>query len=109
MVMTLCQVDNYGPNYFPLDSNAVYDIHITNDGNVDENLTFRFQMEAALTPFTLTVGGESVDVPLVNVGPFGHRSGTTRSRRLAPTPCGCSVETLRTGTRLSRSRMSMGE
>ena len=64
-----------GPNYFPLDSNAVYDIHITNDGNVDENLTFRFQMEAALTPFNLTVGGESVDVPLVNVGPFGAQIG----------------------------------
>ena len=33
-----------GPNYFPLDSNAQYDIHITNDGDAVEDLTFRFQI-----------------------------------------------------------------
>ena len=49
-----------GPNYFPPDPNAVYDIHITNNGDVEEDLTFRFQVEIGLSPFNLTVGDESV-------------------------------------------------
>src|SRR5262245_58463966 len=32
-----------GPNYFPLDPDAVYDILIDNDGDAIEDLTFRFQ------------------------------------------------------------------
>ncbi len=34
-----------GPNYFPLDPSAASDIHITNNGDVEEDLTFRFQVE----------------------------------------------------------------
>ena len=64
-----------GPNYFPPDPYAVYDVHITNDGDVEEDLTFRFQVEIGLTPFNLTVGDESVDIPLVNAGPFGGELG----------------------------------
>ena len=32
-----------GPNYFPLDTDAFYDIHISNDGDAVEDLTFRFK------------------------------------------------------------------
>ena len=31
-----------GPNYFPLDSEALYEIHIDNDGDSVEDLTFQF-------------------------------------------------------------------
>jgi len=31
-----------GPNYFPLDQNALYEIHIDNDGDAVEDLTFQF-------------------------------------------------------------------
>ena len=64
-----------GPNYFPPDPNAFYNVHITNDGDVEEDLTFRFQVEIGLSPFNLTVGDESVDIPLVNAGPFGGELG----------------------------------
>ena len=64
-----------GPNYFPLDSNAQYDIHITNDGDADEDITFRFQVETEFKPIKLPVGDESVDIPLVNAGPFGGELG----------------------------------
>ena len=64
-----------GPNYFSPDPSAVYDVHITNDGDVEEDLTFRFRVEIGLTPFNLTVGDESVDVPVVNVGQFGGSLG----------------------------------
>src|SRR5688572_22001533 len=36
--------DSYGgPNYFTLDPNAVYDIHLDNDGDAREDVTFRFR------------------------------------------------------------------
>ena len=65
-----------GPNYFPLDSNAAYDIHITNNGDVEEDITFRFRINQRPNPraggfITLPVGGADVAIPLVNVGPFG--------------------------------------
>ena len=34
-----------GPNYFKLDPNAVYEIHVTNDGGAVENLTFQFRFQ----------------------------------------------------------------
>lgn len=44
-----------GPNYFPLDSNAVYEIHVDNDGDVVEDLTFQFRFRD-----TLADGGEAL-------------------------------------------------
>src|SRR5215510_15119538 len=36
--------DSYGgPNYFTLDPDAVYDIHVDNDADAQEDLTFRFR------------------------------------------------------------------
>src|SRR3954464_11191857 len=32
-----------GPNFFKLDPNALYEIHISNDGGARENLTFQFR------------------------------------------------------------------
>lgn len=68
-----------GPNYFPLDQDAFYDIHISNDGNPDADITFRFRF-AQISPFaSLQVGEgssvETVPVPLVNIGPFGPPFG----------------------------------
>ncbi|MEO6566599.1 MAG: DUF4331 family protein, partial [Casimicrobiaceae bacterium] len=34
-----------GPNYFKLDPNGVYEIHVTNDGGAVENLTFQFKFQ----------------------------------------------------------------
>jgi hypothetical protein len=60
-----------GPNYFSLDPAAAYDIHITNDGNVGEDITFRFQFMTELRSPNIGVGGQSVDIPVLNTGPFG--------------------------------------
>src|SRR5687768_17986182 len=34
-----------GPNYFALDQRALYEIHIDNDGDAREDLTFQFQFD----------------------------------------------------------------
>ena len=64
-----------GPNYFALDSSALYEIHIDNDGDAREDLTFQFRFTNKLgnnnSGIALNVGGTSqpVAIPLKNVGP----------------------------------------
>jgi len=57
-----------GPNYFKLDPNAVYEIHVSNDGGAAENLTFSFRVQNTLDDNKLTVGGKAVSIPLVQNG-----------------------------------------
>jgi hypothetical protein len=57
-----------GPNYFKLDANALYEIHIVNDGGAVENITFQFQFQNTLDDNQLTVGGKKVSIPLVQNG-----------------------------------------
>src|SRR5882724_11245136 len=37
-----------GPNYFALDSSALYEIHVDNDGDAREDLTFQFRFKNKL-------------------------------------------------------------
>ena len=57
-----------GPNYFQLDSNALYEIHIDNTGNGTEALTFQFRFKNALKSKTLPIGSANVAIPLVQFG-----------------------------------------
>lgn len=57
-----------GPNYFALDPNALYEIHVDNDGDAREDLTFQFRFRNTLKDTQLTVGGKQVSIPLVNSG-----------------------------------------
>jgi hypothetical protein len=61
-----------GPNYFSMDPNALYEIHIDNNGDAKEDLTFQFRFRNALagngTGVNLTIGGKSVNIPLIQAG-----------------------------------------
>lgn len=57
-----------GPNYFSLDPEALYEIHVDNNGDADEDITFRFRFQNNLKDIALNVGGKNVSVPLINVG-----------------------------------------
>src|SRR5262245_64933642 len=57
-----------GPNYFKLDPNAVYEIHVTNGGAAVESLTFQFRFQTTSDDNALNVGGKSVAIPLVQNG-----------------------------------------
>ncbi|MYN20410.1 DUF4331 domain-containing protein [Rugamonas sp. FT107W] len=60
-----------GPNYFAMDPNALYEIHIDNNGDAKEDLTFQFRFNNANKDSKLTVGGKQVSIPLViNGGPI---------------------------------------
>ena len=57
-----------GPNYFQLDSNALYEINIDNNGDAKEDLTFQFRFKNNLKSIPLTIGSASVPIPLVQAG-----------------------------------------
>ncbi|MDF1763643.1 MAG: DUF4331 domain-containing protein [Oleibacter sp.] len=65
--------DGYGgPNYFAMDPNAIYEIHVDNDGDAVEDITFQFDFAQASGDFALEIGtGENakqVKIPLKNYG-----------------------------------------
>lgn len=61
-----------GPNYFRMDPQARYDLHLDNDGDGVEDLTFRFRFVNRLRNLALPVGAPGqekvVPVPLTNIG-----------------------------------------
>ena len=60
-----------GPNYFEMDPDALYEIHIDNNGDAKEDITFQFRFQNANKDAQLTVGGKKVSIPLViNGGPI---------------------------------------
>jgi hypothetical protein len=54
-----------GPNYFAMDPDALYEIHIDNNGDAKEDLTFQFRFKNTNKDTQLTVGGKKVSIPLV--------------------------------------------
>ncbi|MDP9045053.1 MAG: DUF4331 domain-containing protein [Pseudomonadota bacterium] len=64
-----------GPNYFKLDPNALYEIHIDNVGDAHEHLTFQFRFQNSLKGITLPVGGSSVAIPLTQAGQVTDAAG----------------------------------
>jgi hypothetical protein len=57
-----------GPNYFSLDPNALYEIHVDNNGDAAEDLSFQFRFRNSLADIALPVGGKSVSIPLIQAG-----------------------------------------
>ena len=57
-----------GPNYFQMDPNALYEIHLDNTGDAVEDLTFQFRFKNKLKGTALTVGGTQVPIPLIQSG-----------------------------------------
>lgn len=55
-----------GPNYFALDANALYEIHIDNDGDAREDMTFQFRFDNDLAK-----NGRGIKLP---IGPQGDQT-----------------------------------
>jgi len=66
--------DSYGgPNYFAMDANALYEIHIDNNGDAKEDISFQFRFKNKLANngagIALDIGGKKVAIPLIQAGP----------------------------------------
>ncbi len=57
-----------GPNYFSMDPNALYEIHVDNNGDAKEDITFAFRFQNTLRGLTVPVGDKQVAIPLVQAG-----------------------------------------
>ena len=57
-----------GPNYYTMDQDALYEIHLAKDGHATEDLTFQFRFTNTLKDITLPIGGKNVSIPLVQAG-----------------------------------------
>lgn len=61
-----------GPNFFTMDPDAIYEIHIDNDGDAVEDITFQFDFDNSLVNkgdgIELDIGGEMVAIPLRQAG-----------------------------------------
>jgi Domain of unknown function (DUF4331) len=72
-----------GPNYFALDNDAIYEIHVDNNGDAREDLTFQFNFNTVLDTagtgatarpnagIELNIGGANVAIPLRQAGGIG--------------------------------------
>ena len=66
-----------GPNYFTLDPDALYEIHIDNTGDGVEDLTFQFDFDLALaggSGVELPIGGKNINIPLAVAGSLSSPS-----------------------------------
>ena len=57
-----------GPNFFMFNPGALYEIHIDNNGDAQEDITFQFQFKNTSKGAALTVGGQQVKIPLIDSG-----------------------------------------
>ena len=62
-----------GPNYFAMDPAALYEIHVDNDGDAKENLTFQFR-------FTNRLANDNRGIKLNIGGPAGRGAAQERRR-----------------------------
>ncbi len=72
-----------GPNYYPMDPNALYEISIDNTGSGKEALTFQFRFTTVDSGLAVTAGTKSIPVPLTNIGPVTATS--TAAQNVAET------------------------
>ncbi len=61
-----------GPNYFSLDPDALYEIHVDNNGDALEDITFQFRFSTRLEDVKLPIGvganQKQVSIPLIQAG-----------------------------------------
>jgi Domain of unknown function (DUF4331) len=65
-----------GPNFYQLDSDAVYAININNDGSAQADLSFQFRFKNTLKKLAVPAGGQNIPVPVLNIGPV-DKTGKT--------------------------------
>src|ERR1700689_1154965 len=57
-----------GPNYFNLDPDAIYKIHVNNNGDAESELTFEFKFKTIDRKLTVNANGVKTAIPLIQTG-----------------------------------------
>jgi hypothetical protein len=70
-----------GPNFYMFDEKALYEIHIDNNGDGKEDITFQYRFKNTSKGTALTVGGKQVKIPLINSGVIAAVNDSTLNVR----------------------------
>ncbi|MBF2718771.1 DUF4331 domain-containing protein [Psychrobacter sp. NG254] len=93
-----------GPNYFALDDDALYEIHIDNNGDAVEDITFQFDFTQELNSIEIDSDGNpstpNVAIPLSNAGDASNPTNVQTNESYNVT--------MVKGDRRSGSRTSLG-
>jgi uncharacterized protein DUF4331 len=96
-----------GPNFYQFNPNGLYEIHVDNNGDAKEDVTFQFRFKSTSKGAALPVGDKQVNIPLIDAGPISGMNPATLAVRETYT-----VDIVRgdrrTGTRQSISGASDG-
>lgn len=68
-----------GPNYYTMDPDAIYEIHIDSNGDAVEDLTYQFKFDNNLrnnTGVTLNISGKTLPIALRHAGPISNAADT---------------------------------
>lgn len=57
-----------GPNFYQFDQNALYEIHVDNNGDAKEDITFQFRFKSESKGQTVPAGTMSTKIPLMYSG-----------------------------------------
>jgi hypothetical protein len=63
-----------GPNYFKLDPNALYEIHVDNNGDAKEDLTFQFRFQNNFKALKVPVRNKMIAIPLTQAGSVSDKN-----------------------------------
>ncbi len=91
-----------GPNFYMFDEKALYEIHVDNNGDGQEDITFQFQFKNTSKATAVTIGGKQVKIPLIDSGPISGVNPATLNVRET-----YSVDIVRGGRRTgTRAKLS---
>lgn len=99
-----------GPNYYTMDPDALYEIHIDNNGDAKEDLTYQFKFSNTLKDnkgVTVNVGGVDQPIALRHGGAISGATDATLGEREAYTLTQVTGDR-RAGTRASVTNASGG-
>ncbi len=68
-----------GPNFFQMDPNALYEIHIDNNGDAVDDIKFQFRFYNKRKDTALNIGGVPVAIPLIQSGPISGINPATQN------------------------------
>ena len=84
-----------GPNFFTLDPDGLYEIHIDNNGDAREDITFQFRFRTTRKNISLNIGGKTVACRSSTSAASGRMSMTPRpstsSRATRSRSCAATV------------------
>ena len=99
-----------GPNYYTMDPDAIYEIHIDSNGDAVEDLTYQFKFSNTLVNdrgITLNIAGKELPIALRAIGPIANATSATLGERESYTVTQITGDR-RTGTRAAIVNASGG-